>query len=90
MLTLVSLGRSLSVSTFFTSTESQEFNSGIGSRNGTRQCALGPFLKSEFLTLLSVVQSLSVSTFFTSTDSQEFNSAIGLHNKTRHCALGPF
>ena len=77
------------MSTFFACTESQEFNSGIGSRNGTRHCALGPFLKHEFLTLDSLVQSESVIPIFDSAEPQEFNSDIGLHNRTRQCALGP-
>ena len=85
----MSVVRSGRVSTFFACAESQEFNSAIGSRNGTRHCALGPFVRPEFLTLLSVVQSESVIPIFDSTEPQEFNSAIGLRNGTRHCALGP-
>ena len=45
MLTLVSIVQSESVNTFFTCTESQEFKSDIATRNGTRQCALGPILR---------------------------------------------
>ena len=47
MLSLVSLVQFSSVLPFFTSTESQEFNSDIGVRNGTRQCALRPVLRFE-------------------------------------------
>ena len=89
LLTLVSVVGSGRVSTFFACTESQESNSGIGLCNGTRHCALGPFLKHEFLTLDSLVQSESVIPIFDSAEPQEFNSDIGLHNRTRQCALGP-
>ena len=89
LLTLVSVVRSGRVSTFFACTEPQESNSDIGLRNGTRHCALGPFLRPEFLTLDSLVQSKSVIPIFDSTEPQEFNSDIGLRNGTRHCALRP-
>ena len=89
-LSLVSLVRSGRVSTFFASTEPQESDFCIDSRNGTRQCALGPILRPEFLTLVSVVQSLSVLPFFTSTEPKKSDSHIDSHNGTRHCAIGPF
>ena len=89
LLTLVSVVGSGRVSTFFACTESQESNSGIGLCNGTRHCALGPFLRPEFLTFLPVVQSESVIPIFDSAEPQEFNSDIGLRNGTRHCALRP-
>ena len=87
MLSLVSLVQSLSVLPFFTSTDSQEFDSSIALRNGTRHCALGPFLRPEFLTLLSVVQSECVRPFFACTESQESDYDIGLRNRTRQCAF---
>ena len=87
LLTLVSVVRSGRVSTFFACTEPQESNSDIGLRNGTRHCALGPFLRPEFLTLDSLVQSKSVIPIFDSTDPQEFNSTIGSCNGTKQCAL---
>ena len=75
------------VSTFFACTQSQEFNSAIGLRNTTWQCALRPFLRHKFLTLVSVVQSESVIPFWTSAEPQEFKSDIGAHNETRQWAL---
>ena len=54
-LSLVSLVRSGRVSTFFASTEPQEFNSDIDLHNGTRQCALGPILRPEIITLVFIL-----------------------------------
>ena len=89
ILSLVSLVGSGRVSTFFASTEPQEFNSDIVRNNRTRQCALGPILRPEILTFPFMVQSESVIPIFDSTEHQEFNSDIDLYNRTRHCALGP-
>ena len=74
---------------FFACTESQEFNSNIGVRNGTRQRALGPILRHYFLTLLPVNLFGHVIPFFACIESQEFNSDIGVRKGTRHYALGP-
>ena len=89
MLSLVSLVRFGCFSTFFASTEPQEFNSDIDLHNGTRQCALGPILRPEIITLVFVVQSLSVLPFFTSTEPQESNFYIDSRNGTRQYALKP-
>ena len=48
MLSLVFVVGSGHVSTFFTCTEAQEFKSDIDVRNRTRQCALGPILRTDF------------------------------------------
>ena len=73
----------------FDSADSQESDSDIDSRDGTRHCALGPILRPEILTLLSVVQSENVTPIFDSAEPQQFNSDIDSRNGTRHCALGP-
>ena len=73
---------------FFACTESQEFNSDIGVRNGTRQRALGPILR-HYLTLLPALFFGHVIPFFACIESQEYNSDISVHNGMRHYALGP-
>ena len=83
VLSLVFQLQSECVIPIFDSAESQESDSDIDSRDGTRHCALGPILRPEILTLLSVVQSESVTPNLESTEPQEFNSDIDLRNRTR-------
>ena len=89
MLSLVFQFQSECVIPFFDSAESQESDSDIDSRDGTRHCALGPILRPEILTLLSVVQSEIVTPIFESAEPHQFDSDIDSHNRTRQCALGP-